>query len=82
MEGRNSIPHLKQRKKEIQEKKIIPNYKARRWEVEVRHSWFNRFRNLLVQYEKLTEIYIVLSHMAAAIIAVNYPHHPVEATLL
>lgn len=63
------IPHVKQRGEEIQEKKTNPLYKARRWVVEVAHSWFNRFRKLLVRYEKLTETYEALLHMAAAIIA-------------
>jgi len=66
---RHYIPHVKQRGEEIQEKKTIPGYKARRWVVEVCHSWFNRFRKLLVRYEKLTETYMALLHMAAAIIA-------------
>ena len=69
MTGRNYIPHVKQRGEEIQEKRTIPGYKARRWVVEVSHSWFNRFRKLLVRYEKLTETYMALLHMAAAIIA-------------
>lgn len=42
--SRNYIPHVRQRGEEIQEKKTIPGYKARRWGVEVSHSWFNRFR--------------------------------------
>jgi len=66
---RNYIPHVKQRGEEIQEKKTNPAYKARRWVVEVTHSWFNRFRKLLVRYEKLTETHEALLHMAAAIIA-------------
>jgi transposase len=66
---RNYIPHVKQRGEEIQEKRDNPAYKARRWIVEVTHSWFNRFRKLLVRYEKLTETYEALLHMAAAIIA-------------
>jgi putative transposase len=69
MTDRKYIPHVKQRAEEIQEKKTIPGYKARRWVVEVCHSWFNRFRKLLVRYEKLTETYLALLQMAAAIIA-------------
>jgi len=42
--------------------------KNRRWIVEVTHSWFNRFRKLLVRYEKLSESYEALLHLAAAII--------------
>jgi len=67
--SRNSIPHVKQRGEEIQEKKVNPSYRARRWVVEVAHSWFNRFRKLLVRYVKLTDSYLALLHMAAAIIA-------------
>jgi transposase len=62
------IPHIKQRGEEIEAKKTMPGYKARRWIVEVAHSWFNRFRKLLVRYEKLTESYEALLHLAAAII--------------
>jgi transposase len=36
--------------------------------VEAAHSWFNRFRKLLVRYEKLSESYEALLHLAAAII--------------
>ena len=66
---RNYIPHVKQRWEEIREKKANPAFKAHRWVVEVSHSWFNRFRKLLVRYEKLTDTYLALLHMAAAIIA-------------
>jgi putative transposase len=42
--------------------------KRRRWVVEVTHSWFNRFRKLLVRFEKKTDSYLALLHLAAAII--------------
>jgi putative transposase len=42
--------------------------KNRRWVVEAAHSWFNRFRKLLVRYEKLADSYEALVHLAAAII--------------
>jgi len=63
------IPHVKTRGEEIQEKAANPNWKARRWVVEVSHSWFNRFRKILVRYEKRADTYMALLHMAAAIIA-------------
>lgn len=69
IEARNYIAHIKQRGEEIKEKKTNPGCKARRWVLEVSHSWFNRFRKLLVRYEKLTATYMALLHMAAAIIA-------------
>ena len=43
--------------------------RARRWVVEVAHSWFNRFRKLLVRYEKTHRAYLALNMLAAAIIA-------------
>ena len=69
IKDRNYIPHIKQRGEEIQEKKDNPSFKCRRWIVEVTHSWFNRFRKLLVRYEKLTKTFEALLHKAAAIIA-------------
>ena len=42
--------------------------KNRRWVVEAAHSWFNRFRKLLVRYEKFAESYEALVCLAAAII--------------
>ena len=64
-------PHVKQLNEEFQEKKDNPNYKARRWIVEVSHSWFNRFRKILVRFEKLNERYEALLFMAASIIALR-----------
>jgi len=37
--------------------------------VEVCHRGFNRFRKLLVRYEKLERSFVALNHLAAAIIA-------------
>lgn len=37
--------------------------------VEVCHGWFNRFRKLLVCYEKLEHSVVALIHLAVAIIA-------------
>lgn len=63
------IAHVKGRRQEIVEKTKDPRKKARRWIVEVAHSWFNRFRKLLVRYEKLECSFLGLNHLAAAIIA-------------
>ena len=37
--------------------------------VEVAHSWFSRFRKLLVRYEKTHRSYLALNMLAAAIIS-------------
>ena len=42
--------------------------KNRRWVVEAAHSWYNRFRKLLVRFEKFTDSYEALLHLASAII--------------
>jgi transposase len=39
--------------------------------VEVAHSWFNRFRKLLVRYEKLERSFLALNYLAAATIALR-----------
>ena len=63
------IAHVVDRRKEADNKRRNPKKKARRWVVEVCHSWFNRFRKLLVRYEKLERSFMALNHLAAAIIA-------------
>ena len=63
------IPHVKGRGHEASELKRDPEKKARRWVVEVAHSWFNRFRKLLVRYEKLDRSFLALNHLAASIMA-------------
>jgi len=62
------IPHIVSRREEADGKKTCPKKKARRWVVEAAHSWFNRFRKLLVHFEKLARPYLALCHLAAAII--------------
>lgn len=57
------------RGEEKKEKMTDPTFKARRWVVEATHSWFNRFRKLLVRYEKRNDTYLALLHLAAVIIA-------------
>ena len=68
IETRDYVPHVRQRGEEVEAKKTIPGYKPRRWIVEVAHSWFNRFRKLLVRYEKFNETCEALLHLAATII--------------
>ena len=63
------IAYVVSRPKEVEAKRRNPNKKARRWIVEVCHSWINRFRKLLVRYEKLERSFVALNHLAAAIIA-------------
>ena len=69
IESHGYIPHVVDRRQEKERKRRDPTKKARRWVVEVCHSWFNRFRKLLVRYEKLERSFVALNHIAAAIIA-------------
>ena len=69
IEKHGYIPHVKGRGQEARELKHDAKKKARRWIVEVAHSWFNRFRKLLVRYEKLDRSFLALNHLAAAIMA-------------
>jgi IS5 family transposase len=71
IEAHGYIPHVVSRPKEAAAKRRNPAKKARRWVVEVCHSWFNRFRKLLVRYEKLERSFMALNHIAAAIIALR-----------
>jgi transposase len=66
---RGFIPHIKGRREESTEKANNPEYRARRWIVEVSHSWINRFRKLLVRFEKLKSSYLGLLMFACAFIA-------------
>jgi putative transposase len=43
-------------------------YKARRWVVERTQSWMNRFRRLLIRWEKKPENYLAMLHLACALI--------------
>lgn len=48
---------------------------ARRWVVEVAHSWFNRFRRLLIRWEKQAANYLALVHLAATLIIYRKLRH-------
>ena len=49
-------------------KRNQPGWKARRWVVERTHSWLNRYRKLLVSFEKTAASYVALLSLAAALI--------------
>jgi transposase len=68
---RGFIPHITSRGQEKSSKEENPAYKARRWVVEVTHSWMNRFRKLLVRYEKLDKTYKGLLMLSCAFIALR-----------
>ena len=65
------IPHIRSRGEEKREKAVDADYKARRWIVEVVHSWLNRFRKILVRFEKKTETHLGLLQLACAYLALK-----------
>ena len=64
----NYIGHIKARGEEVVLKKTR-GFKARRWVVERTHSWFNRFRRILIRWEKKPENYLAMLHLACAYLA-------------
>jgi putative transposase len=61
--------HIRSRGEEAQELAREAGKKARRWVVERTHSWMNRFRRILIRWEKKPENYIAFLHFACALIA-------------
>jgi len=62
------VPHIRGRNEEKSEKTRTPGHKARRWVVEACHSWLNRFRKILIRFEKTLLSHLALLHFAFAII--------------
>lgn len=60
--------HIRSRGEERNMKKRVPGYRARRWVVERTHSWMNRFRRLLIRWEKKVANYEAMLHLACAYI--------------
>ena len=60
--------HVRGRGEEAQDLKRKTGDKARRWVVERTHSWINRFRRILVRWEKKANNYIAMLHLACAFI--------------
>ena len=56
--------HIVSRGQEKQAK--VAGQKARRWVVERTHSWLNRYRRLLIRWEKKAQNYLALLHLACA----------------
>ena len=50
-------------------KRSKPGVKARRWVVERTQSWMNRFRRVLIRWDKKGENYLAFLHFACGLIA-------------
>ncbi|UVA63067.1 IS5 family transposase [Leptospira borgpetersenii] len=67
---RNIRPHIRRRG----EKPLIGKYKGkpRRWVVERTNSWHNRFRAILIRWERKSENYMASLYLASTIIVFNF----------
>jgi putative transposase len=61
--------HIRGRGEEAQAIKRDAGFRARRWVVERTHSWLNRFRRILVRWEKRADTYLAMLHLACGLIS-------------
>jgi putative transposase len=61
--------HVRARGEEAQALKRKAGFRARRWVVERTHSWMNRFRRILIRWDKKADNYLAFLHFACALIA-------------
>ena len=61
--------HVRPRGEEARAIKREAGFKARRWVVQRAHSWMNRFRRLLIRWEKKPANYLAFLHFACGLIA-------------
>jgi putative transposase len=64
----NFTAHIRSRGDEAKSIKRRAGFRARRWVVERTHSWMNRFRRILVRWEKRADTYVAMLHFALALI--------------
>src|SRR5487761_50852 len=58
--------HIARKGVDQSKRERIPGYRARRWVVERTTSWMNRFRRLLIRWERKEENYLAMLHFACA----------------
>lgn len=63
--------HIRARGEEAKKIAERAGFKARRWVVERTHSWMNRFRRILIRWEKKPENYLALLHLVCAVITIR-----------
>ena len=60
--------HMRARGEEAKAIKLEAGFKARRWVVQRAYSWMNRFRRLLIRWEKKPQHYLAMLHFACGLI--------------
>jgi len=63
--------HIASRGEPRPHRQKIPKHRNRRWVVERTHSWFNRFRRLLIRWEKKAANYVAMLHLACAFVTLR-----------
>ena len=63
--------HIHARGEEALLLKREAGFRARRWVVERSHSWMNRFRRILIRWDKKPENYLAFLHFACALVALR-----------
>lgn len=63
--------HIRSRGEEAKAIRDEAGKKARRWVVERTHSWMNRFRRILIRWDKKPQNYIAFLHFACGLIALR-----------
>jgi putative transposase len=62
---RNYVPHIRHRGENLDD--VVMCHQPKRWVVERSASWLNRFRKLLVRFEKKAENYLALIQFACCL---------------
>ena len=60
--------HIRCRGEEAKALRQEAGFRARRWVVERTHSWLNRFRRILVRWEKKPGNYLAMLHLVCGLI--------------
>ena len=60
--------HIRTRGEESRAIKREAGFKAWHWVVERTHSWMNRFRRILIRWEKRADTYLAMVHLTLGII--------------
>ena len=68
LSGLDIKEHIRSRGEEKIDISTIPGFRAHRWVVERTHSWLNRFRRLLIRFERKAQNYLDFLQLACAII--------------
>lgn len=58
--------HIRARGEEAEAIKQEAGFRARGWVVERTHSWMNRFRAIVIRWEKKAQNYLALLHLVCA----------------